>query len=41
MPEERIEEDSDANDEISDGIKNKKIHAITDASMLHNQMGGH
>ena len=39
-PEERTEENDDANDEVSDGIRNRKMHAITDASMSHDQMGG-
>ena len=40
-PEERIEEDADANNETSDGIRNRKMHVATDASMSHSQMGGH
>ena len=37
----RTEEDADMNDEIIDGIRNKKMQALTDASMLHNQMRRH
>ena len=29
------------NEEMSDGIRNKRLCAVTDASMLHNQIGGH
>ena len=38
--EEEREEEIEINEELSDGIRNKKLHALKDASMLHNQMGG-
>ena len=39
-PEEEREEGAEINKEISDGTMNKKSFEVTDASMLHNQMGG-
>ena len=38
-PEEGREEDAEINEETSDGIRNNKLCPLTDASMLHNQMG--
>ena len=38
-PEEEKEENAEANEEASDGIRNKKSLAATGASILHNQMG--
>ena len=40
-PEEIIEEDDNMNDETSEGISNRKMYAVADASISHNQMGGH
>ena len=38
LEEEREEEK--INEDVSEGIRNNKLHAVTDTSLLHNQMGG-
>ena len=38
-PEEEREEEIETNEEVSDEIRNNKLHEATDASMLHNQRG--
>ena len=37
-PKEEREEDEETNEETSVGIGNKKLNAVSDASMLYNQM---
>ena len=37
--EEEREEEIEINEEVSDRIRNKKLCTVSDASMVHNQMG--
>ena len=41
IPEEKREDDTETNEETSDGIRSKKSHAVKDASMSYDQMRGH
>ena len=39
--EEEREDESEANDEVDDGIRTQKLFSVTDASTINNKMGGH
>ena len=39
MSEEESEEEVEINDNVNEGIRNKKIHAVTETSKNHNKMG--
>ena len=37
---EESEDEAEVNDEIKEGIRNQKLHAVTDTSTMNNQIEG-